>query len=374
MLTFSFERFFTLFIKECKQLRKDPSPFWVGVVVPVFMLILFGYGLSLDLNRISTVIVTQERTTIAEDIVARFRGSPYFDVIVTPSQHQAEQLMHERKVNLIIDIPQGFTQNAVLGRGKLGVIIHGVDANAAAITRYYVMNVIAQENLSFLNKTLPTEIPKGISINTRARFNEADRSSWYLVPGLIVVIMTLVGSFLTSTVIAREYERGTMNSLIISTATPLEIGLAKIMPYFFVAFAGFMLCLIASIAIFHVPVRGSLILLVLTSVVYLSWALAFGLWLSALVKKQFLANQYAIIGSFMPALILSGFLFDLRSIPTPLAVIGHLMPPTYAIESFKILYLSGMPMFVVWRNIGILLVCALIFFIATLRLLRKVAR
>ncbi len=374
MIDFSFERFFTLFVKECKQLRKDPSPFWVGVVVPVFMLILFGYGLSLDLNRVSTAIVMQERTALAENIVSRFRGSPYFDVIVTPSQHQAEQLMRTRKVNLIIDIPQDFTQNVALGRGKLGVIIHGVDANAAAITRYYVMNVIAQENLSFLDKIYPTVVPAGISINTRARFNEADRSSWYLVPGLIVVIMTLVGSFLTSTVIAREYERGTMNSLMVSAATPLEIGLAKILPYFFVAFAGFMLCLIASIVVFRVPIRGSLTLLVLTAIVYLSWALAFGLWLSALVKKQFLANQYAIIGSFMPALILSGFLFDLRSIPTPLAVIGHLMPPTYAIESFKILYLSGMPSFIVWRNIGILSVCALLFFIATLWLLRKVAK
>ncbi len=374
MIDFSFERFFTLFVKECKQLRKDPSPFWVGVVVPVFMLILFGYGLSLDLNRVSTAIVMQERTALAENIVSRFRGSPYFDVIVTPSQHQAEQLMRTRKVNLIIDIPQDFTQNVALGRGKLGVIIHGVDANAAAITRYYVMNVIAQENLSFLDKIYPTVVPAGISINTRARFNEADRSSWYLVPGLIVVIMTLVGSFLTSTVIAREYERGTMNSLMVSAATPLEIGLAKILPYFFVAFAGFMLCLIASIVVFRVPIRGSLTLLVLTAIVYLSWALAFGLWLSALVKKQFLANQYAIIGSFMPALILSGFLFDLRSIPTPLAVIGHLMPPTYAIESFKILYLSGMPSFIVWRNIGILSVCAFLFFIATLWLLRKVAK
>ncbi len=373
-MKFSFDRFFTLFIKECNQLRKDPSPFWVGVVVPVFMLTLFGFGLSLDLNTVTTALVLEERTPLTEQLADRFRGSPYFEVIETPSRHQAEQLMAKRKVNLIVEMPQGFSQNAQLGQAELGVTIHGVDANAAAITRFYVMNVVADNALRLMEKGLPPKMQPGISLNARARFNEANRSSWYLVPGLAVVIMTLVGSFLTSTVIAREYERGTIESLIVSNATPLEIALAKMSPYFFLSLAGFMLCLIASVLIFHVPVRGSLFLLCLTATVYLCWALSFGLWLSALVKKQFLANQYAIIGSFLPALILSGFLFDLRSIPKPLALIGHLMPPTYAIDSFKILYLSGEPVKDVWLNLVILSAWTALFFIATLWLLRKSAR
>lgn len=372
-MAFSFDRFYTLFIKECKQLQKDPSPFWVGVVVPVFMLILFGFGLSLDLNHVPTAIVLQERTPVTEALADRFRGSPYFEVVETPSRHQAEELMRHRKVNLIVEMPMGFTENAQLGKAKLGVTIYGIDANAAAITRFYVMNIVADNAMrSISNITIsPVKPNPGITINARARFNEANRSAWYLVPGLAVVIMALVGSFLTSTVIAREYERGSFESLIVSAATPFEIALAKITPYFFVALAGFILCLLASVVVFHIPIRGSLILLCLTAMVFLSWALCFGLWLSALVKKQFLANQYAIIGSFLPALILSGFLFDLRSIPKALAIIGHLMPPTYAIDSFKILYLSGGPVTQVWINLAVLVFWTILFFFATLWLLRK---
>ena len=372
-MAFSFDRFYTLFIKECKQLRKDPSPFWVGVVVPVFMLTLFGFGLSLDLNHVPTALVLEERTPVTENLAAGFRGSPYFDVIEIPSRHQAEELMRKRKVNLIVEMPTGFTQEAQLGKAKLGVTIHGIDSNAAAITRFYVMNIVAANAMQSISNItiMPVQPSPGISLNARARFNEANRSAWYLVPGLSVVIMSLVGSFLTSTVIAREHERGTFESLIVSAATPLEMTLAKIVPYFFVALAGFILCLLDSVVVFHIPIRGSLILLCLTSMVFLCWALCFGLWLSALVKKQFLANQYAIIGSFLPALILSGFLFDLRSIPKALAIVGHLLPPTYAIDSFKILYLSGGPVQQVWINLGVLVLWTVLFFVATLWLLRK---
>lgn len=360
--------------KEWLQMLRSPGTWLVGLFVPVILVTLFGFGLSLDLNEIPTALVMGEHTPLTQTLSRRFVASPSFRVVQTPSRERAEALMRAHKVSLIIEIPKGFTRDALHAKAQLGVTIHGVDANAAAATRAYVLGVLARTGEQLSQQNGGAALGPGLSINVRTRFNAAHESSWYLVPGLCVVMMTMVGTFLTSTPVAREYERGTIMSLRVSAARPVEIVLAKFVTYYALGAPGFLLCLIATQLIFHVPLRGSAALLVAVAGVYLAWALSFGLWLSALVKKPFLANQYAIIGSFLPALILSGFLFDLRSIPAPLAAVGYTLPPYYAIDAFKLLFLSGGPIERVCLDIAVLVLWTVGLLTVTVWLLRKTPR
>lgn len=361
----SLRRLLTLTRKECIQIARDRSILLIGFLLPVFLILIFGYGLSMDIRNVRTAVVLGESTELTSSLAARFAGSVYFDVTITPSRHEAEALMRGRRIDLIVDMRPGFTRDAAAGKAELGVTVHGVDSNAAVIIRTYVAAVLADEAAERARRS-GTLTPNTVAVVTRAWFNEANTSSWYLVPGLIVVVMTLVGSFLTSLVVAREWERGTMASLVVTPARPVEILLSKLLPYAAVAAAGFAACIVTAVFLFAVPIRGSLLMLTTTSLVYGFWALTFGLFLSALVRNQFLANQYAIIGSFLPAMVLSGFIFDLRSVPVWISAVGHLMPPTYAIESLKILFLSGGADDIVFKNLLILSGWAAGFFAAAL--------
>jgi ABC-2 type transport system permease protein len=185
-------------------------------------------------------------------------------------------------------------------------------------------------------------------------FNAANTSTWYLVPGLIVLIMTLVGAFLTALVMAREWERGTLEALFVTPVHPVEILLAKIIPNFCVGMLGLTLCLLAARFLFAVPMEGSLLVIVLASMLYLFVAVGMGLVISSVTKNQFLASQVALLSSFMPSLMLSGFLFDLRNVPLAIQVIGKILPATYFMELIKTLFLAGNVWPLILRDCAIL--------------------
>ena len=368
-------RLYALIRKECLQIARDRSILIIGFLLPALLIFIFGFGLSMDIRDVRTGLVIGESTPLTSELAARFEASPYFRTVRLASRPAAEALMSERKIDLIIEMRQGFSAAAARGTAELGVTVHSIDSNAATIMRTYAAAVLADfaarrleredaPTLTGISASPQAVQSGGITILTRAWFNEANTSSWYLVPGLMVVVITLVGSFLTSIVVAREWERGTMPSLLVTATTPMEILLSKLLPYFAISLVGFTVCAVAAVTVFAVPVRGSLLLLSATGLVYSLWALSFGLFLSALIRNQFLANQYAIIGSFLPAMVLSGFIFDLRSVPVWISAVGHLMPPTYAIESVKILFLSGGSHDIVVTNLVILTLWAAGFFMA----------
>ena len=372
-------RLFALTRKECLQIARDRSILIIGFLLPVMLILIFGFGLSMDIQHVRTGLVVGESTPLTSELAARFEGSDYFRTVRLTSRAAAETLMKDRKIDLIVEMRAGFTAAAARGKAELGVTVHSIDSNAATVMRTYVAAVLGDFSARRLERGdapallgIDASPPAGgIAVVTRAWFNEANTSTWYLVPGLMVVIMTLVGSFLTSIVVAREWERGTMPSLLVTPATALEILLSKLIPYFSIGLVGFTVCALTAVTIFAVPVRGSFLMLTATALVYSLWALSFGLFLSALVRNQFLANQYAIIGSFLPAMALSGFIFDLRSVPVWISAVGHLMPPTYAIESVKILFLSGGSDDLVLRNLFILTAWAAGFFAAAWLALRR---
>ena len=359
---FSPLRFATLLAKEFRQMVCDPATLFLGMILPVILILLFGWGLSMDLTKVPVALVSGESTPLARAAAEEFLGSRYFDATMLRNRQEAEALLSARRIEAIIDIPEGFSRDALQGTAQVGLTIHGVDASAATIIRTYAKATIGlmQEKIALREDSAAVigaagaSSAGGVMMLSRSWFNEANTSAWYLVPGLSIVVLTLSASFLGSIVIAREWERGTMETLCITPATPLEIVLSKFLTNYALITVGGLLTFLTAIFVFDAPVRGSLLLLALTILLYSAWAISFGLFLSAFLKSQFVAIQLAVIGSYLPSLILSGYLFDLRSVPVFISVIGRLMPPTYAIESVKILYLSGGPEHIVLSNLAIL--------------------
>lgn len=371
----SLRRLLAVILKECTQIERDPSILLIGLFLPLFLLMLFGYGLSMDVKGVPVAIVTEDPSPMTTRITDRFFASDYFAAQKVESRIEAEALLRNREVDAVLHFPSDFTRRVLAGEGAAGLTIHGVDANQATMIRTYVSATIASHLQSdpklAASATANASSAPAVALSTRAWFNEANTSSWYLVPGLLVVTMTLVGSFLTSLVVAREWERGTIESLYTTPIRPWETAVAKIIPNYVVALAGALLALCVGLIAFDIPVNGSVGWLLATLFLYQLLAVLFGLFLSSATKRQFLALQYAVIGSFLPAMMLSGFLFDLRSVPDWISVVGHLLPPTYAIESVKICFLSGGCVDILAENLLIIALWCVFFFVLSLRFLRK---
>jgi ABC-2 type transport system permease protein len=220
------------------------------------------------------------------------------------------------------------------------VLVHGVDANRARIIQTYAQGAVG---VWAARRTAEgKEILTGpVLVHNRLWFNEANESRYFLVPGLIVLVMTLIGSLLTSLVVAREWERGTIEALFVTPVRPGEFLLGKTVPYFALGMIGFALCLVAAKGLFHVPFRGSLLVLTGVSMLYLLVALAIGLWISSTMKSQFVASQITLIVTFLPAVMLSGFLFDLRSLPAFVQLITLLLPARYYVTLLQTIFLVG---------------------------------
>jgi ABC-2 type transport system permease protein len=337
-------RLLSLTRKEIRQLLRDRSNMAMGILLPIVLIPIFGYGLSLDVKNAPVAVVMEDPSPTAAEVMAGLELSLYISPVVLSSMHDAQKLMLERKIDGIIRVPSDFSRQLGQGNATIQLLIHGAEASRASIVQHYVSGALSQGTARQAARqgqiTTPTKVGS-ITIEQRLWFNAANTSSWYLVPGLIVLIMTLVGTFLTSMVMAREWERGTLEALFVTSVRPTEILIAKIIPYFLVGMVGFTLCLLAARFLFAIPMYGSLLILLGSSVLYLLVALGMGLVISSVTKNQFLASQLALLTSFMPALMLSGFMFDLRNVPTVIRAIGQVLPATHFMELIRTLFLAG---------------------------------
>jgi ABC-2 type transport system permease protein len=349
-----------LVIKETRQLLRDQGNILVGLFLPVLLILIFGYGLSFDVKNMPVAIVMNDASPIAADVVSGLYLSPYFSPVTLTSMHDAQRLMLDRQVDGIVHLSSDFSRNLAGGTATIQLLVNGVDANRARVMQAYAQGAISQWTA---RPTAQGAVGNGIGsvrIEQRAWFNEANTSTWFLVPGLIVVIMTLIGAFLTALVMAREWERGTLEALFVTPVRSIEVLISKIVPYFCVGLLGLLLCLLAARFLFAVPIRGSLLLILIGSMLYLLVALGIGLLISSAVKNQFLASQIAIIVSFMPALMLSGFIFDLRSVPWLVRAISKLLPATYYVELLQTLFLAGNVWPLVLKDFAVLAVAAVV--------------
>jgi pyoluteorin transport system permease protein len=317
------------------------------------MILLFGFGLSLDVTKVSVAVVDQDDSADSLGLIAAFRLSPYFKLTATRSIAEATELVLDRKVDGILQIPADFSRRWRADAAEIQILVDGTDANQARIMQGYATGPVALWSAAQAASGAPVAAGPA-TVVSRIWFNEANDSHYFIVPGLIVLVMTIIGAFLTAMVIAREWERGTLEALFVTPVRAGEFLISKFVPYFGLGVIGFVLCLLAGQFLFHVPLRGSLSLLCLASMIYLVVALGIGLLVSTLVKSQFLASQLAMLLTFLPAMMLSGFLYDLRSMPGAIRAITYVLPARYAVALLQTLYLAGNVGSVIWLNLAVL--------------------
>jgi ABC-2 type transport system permease protein len=329
-----------LVLKETRQTVRDPSSIAIGVVLPLILILLFGYGLSLDVKNVPIAVVMEYPASEAVELAAGFQLSPYFHSWVTRSMPSAQQRLLEHRVDGIVRIPADFSRRVAAGDAEVQLIVHGGDANRARIIEAYVQGVLGvwSARLQAEGKSAPSA---PVSVQSRLWFNEADDSSYFLVPGLVVLVMTLIGGLLTAMVMAREWERGTLEALFVTPVRKEEILLGKTLPYFVLALFGFVLCVLSAKFLFHVPFRGSMTVLFGASMLYVLIALGVGLLISSWFKNQLVASQLTMLVTFLPAFMLSGFLFDLRSMPSAVRLLTYLLPARYYVALLQSVFLAG---------------------------------
>lgn len=366
------QRLWALVRKEFKQLLRDNSSLMIGILVPILLIFIMGYGISLDVKQVPTAVVMDDASPTVQDMLSFMQGSEYFAPYYAPSLKEAVGLMDSRMVDAIVYVPSDFTESLYQQRAQLQIILYGVDAASANIMKGYLEGAISSWLLQNQSTFLTAGQSNGaVEVVSRMWFNDANTSTWYFVPGLIVLIMTIVGVFLTALVMAREWERGTLESLFVTPVKILEVLLAKMIPYFSVAMVGFTLCVVASQVLFDVPMQGSLWLIILSTVIYLFVALGVGLCISTMTKNQFLASQMALLLSMLPTMMLSGFLFDLRSVPLVVQIVGYALPPTYYMQLLKTLFLAGNIWPLIIKNCAILVLYAVLFLSLAMKFTRK---
>lgn len=321
---------------------RDRSNLVVGLLLPAVLILLFGYGLSFDVKNARIAVVLEDSSPATLNAVAGLAGSEYFSPVWLHSMPEAEAMIRAGSVTGILRVPAEFTRDLVHGQGRLQLILNGVDSNTAQAIEGYASGAISNA-LEHMADRSDARIAAtgGVTTVQRIWFNEANNSTWFLVPGLIVLVMTLIGAFLTSLLIAREWERGTLEALFVTPVRPLELVLSKLAPYILVGAVDLVMCLLAARYLFHVPMRGSLAIIALSSMLYLLVALGMGLWISGVTRNQFAASQMALLASFMPAMMLSGFVFDLRNVPKVVQIISQLLPATHFMGLIKTLFMAG---------------------------------
>jgi len=348
--------------KEFYQILRDPSSIAIAFLMPVVLLLIFGYGVSLDADHVPVAIVADQPSTDTASFTSAFGNTRYFQTLVLPSMREAEAALMAGKVNGIVHLRADFARRLRSSEGApIQVIVNGVDANTGRIVIGYAQGVWASW-LQQQARSRGEELKMPAQLEQRVWYNSELRSRNFLVPGLIAIIMTLIGALLTALVMAREWERGTMEALMVTPVTIRELLIGKLIPYFILGMGGMGLSVAMALFLFEVPLRGSLLLLAAASSLFLLVALAMGLLISIVAKNQFVAGQVAIIVTFLPAFILSGFIFDIGSMPGVIQALTHVIAARYFVAILQTIFMAGNVWTVILPNALALAVMALILF------------
>lgn len=327
------KRLKALTYKESLQVFRDPSSILIAFILPLILLFLMGYAVSLDARKIPIAIISKSNSELSQKLISSFISSNFFEVDLSKNKNIYLEQMQKSKIKAILTINNDFGKNNIY---NIQIITDGTEPNGAGLTQNYISAVIklwAKEN-KILNK-------ENIILQPRYWFNAPLSSRYFLLPGSIAIIMTLIGTLLTALVIAREWERGTMEALMATPATMSEILIGKLIPYFILGMFSMLLCFIVAYFWYKIPFMGSFFILIILSSIYLFSSLSIGLLISTLAKNQFVAAQMSLIVGFLPAFILSGFLFEIGNMPQWLQYITSIIPARYFVESLQTIFLAG---------------------------------
>ncbi len=355
-----------LIVKEGYQIVRDPSTILICVLLPLLLLFLYGYGVSLDLDHLRIGVVMEETAPEAQTLLESFTNSRYFDVKVVRDKRELIKDIERGSIRGFVVIPSYFS-DFLYRKGQVAPIqsiADGSETNTANFFQNYVQGAFAtwleQEAVGENIKGLPR-----VGVEQRVWFNEQLESRNFLLPGSLAIIMTLIGTMLTALVVSREWERGTMEALISTPVKTWELIAGKVIPYYVLGMLSMCICVAVTTLVFNVPFRGSFLLLGLVSSVFLISALGLGLMISTLCKSQALAYQIALVAGFLPAFILSGFLFEIYSMPFWIQLLTYLMPARYFVQCLQTLFLAGdVWRLILWNLLPMLLVGLLFFGIA----------
>lgn len=365
-------RFIALVRKEGSQILRDPSTFLIAFVLPMILLFLFGYAVSLDSSRIRVAVVMEDSSAPALRLAQAYQRSPYFEVTMARSIQPARPMMVSGTIRAIIVIPQDFGLKVKQGHmPPLQIITDGSQPNTASFAAAYGEGVrqtwAAEEGLA----RNPMAQSPPASVSARYWYNPELKSRYFLVPGSIAVVMTIIGTLLTALVVAREWERGTMEAMMATPITMVEFIASKMIPYFLLALASMSLCTVIGIWAFGVPFRGSVFALIAIASAFLMPALGMGLLISSATKNQFVASQIATLAGFLPTFLLSGFIYEIGSMPWPIQGLTYLVPARYLIPSLQTVFLAGDQWALILPNIGIMLLFGAFFFMLSFRVTRR---
>ncbi|MDD2861286.1 MAG: ABC transporter permease [Acidiphilium sp.] len=345
--------------KETLQILRDPSSIAIAFVLPAVLLLLFGYGVSLDARHVAFGIVVDQPSAAAASLTAQFRQSPYFAPRDFSSAAAAQAALANESIDGYMWLRSNFARQLDAGREPtIGVFVDGINANNARIIENYVQQ---SWSVWIAAQAIPGTAATPIAMQPRIWFNPAVSSRDYLVPGLIAVIMTLTGALLTALVIAREWERGTMEALMVTRVSMNEILISKVIPYFILGMGGMVVAVLIAVFLFDVPLHGSILVLTLAAALFMLASLGMGLLISTVAKNQFVAGQIAIITTFLPAFILSGFIFDIVSMPVAIQWVTHIVAARYFVSILQTLFLAGTVWSVLVPNLFALLMMAVVF-------------
>ena len=353
--------------KESLQIVRDPSSVLIAFVLPLILLFIFGYGVNLDSNNVKIGLVVEDDSPEVTSLVSAFVSSKFLDVRISDHRNELEELLSNDIIRGIIVIPQDYSQKVLSGKesAPLQVISDGSIPNTASFVQSYAQAVLdvwlAQAKADTADKR-PLSL---IENQPRFWYNAELHSRNFLIPGSIAIVMTLIGTLLSALVVAREWERGTMEAIMTTPVTIRQILIGKLVPYFLLGLCSMLICWTVAVFWYHVPFRGSFPALLLSVSVFLLAALSLGLLISTLAKDQFVASQIALLMAFMPAFMLSGFIFEISSMPGPIRTLTYIISARYLVTCLQTLFLTGTIWPLLIRSIISMAVIAIVFFSIT---------
>ncbi len=339
---FSWRRLGALCRKETWQIARDPSSGIVAFGLPMMLILIFGFGINLDTSRARVGVLNEDTGAESADFVQQITGSPYFEPRVVHDRPTLDHLLETGEVRGYVVVPADFSRRLEESDrvAPIQVVTDGAEPNTANFVSGYVSGAWREWQLARARERGAT-VALPLAVEPRYWFNPSAKSRNYLIPGSITIIMTVIGALLTSLVVAREWERGTMEALLASPVSRAEILLSKLLPYYLLGMLS--MGVVTALAVFAlgVPFRGSLFVLCVVTTFFLLSVMGLGLFISAKTRDQFNAAQGALNVAFLPAMMLSGFIFEITSMPAPIRGLTYLLPPRYFVSSLQTLFLAG---------------------------------
>ena len=365
--------------KELMHIVRDARSLLMALVLPLLMLLLFGYAVNLDVDRVPTYVLDADQTSESRELVERLRGSRYFHVLgLVREYHTIERAIDRDDALMAVAIPRGFGRRLLAGEtADVQVIVDGSDSNTAAIALGYAEGLLQGYALELRARAADrrgVELRPPLELRVRVWYNSDMKSKNYIVPGLISVILMIISAMLTSLTIAREWEMGTMEQLLSTPLRPAELMLGKLAAFFCVGLLDMVITVAAGTYVFDVPLRGSRLLLFLTGCIFMFGSLSWGIFISAATRSQVKAYQMGMLTSFLPAFMLSGFVYSIENMPAVIRLVTYLVSARYFVTILKGIYLKGIGLGVLWVEVlWLVAYSAVVFWLATRKLNQKLA-